>query len=107
MPRRRRYQITVDDAVADHLQAIDRTDRSTILDAIEQQLTHDPMEPTRNRKTLRIPNSLSATFELRCGSSNRYRVFYDVDEERGMVVVLAIGRKMRSSLWIGTEEFEL
>lgn len=107
MPRRRGFRITVDEMVAAHLSAIDRKDRALILDAIEQQLTYDPISPARNRKPLRIPNTLSATWELRCGTNNRYRVFYDVDGEQGLVIVLAVGRKLRNSLWIGEEEFVL
>lgn len=62
---------------------------------------------TRNRKPLRIPNTLNATWELRCGANNRYRVFYDVDVEDDFVVVLAVGRKVGNRLMIGSEEFLL
>lgn len=78
-----------------------------ILDAIEMQLGFEPVTPTRNRKPLRIPNTLNATWELRCGTDNRYRVFYDVDVDARIVVVLAIGRKVRNHLSIGSEEFSL
>jgi mRNA-degrading endonuclease RelE of RelBE toxin-antitoxin system len=44
---------------------------------------------------------------MRCGADNRYRVFYDVDVDAQIVVVLAIGRKVRNSLLIGDEEFSL
>lgn len=78
-----------------------------ILDAIELQLTQDPIEPARNRKPLRMPNTLGATWELRCGMNNRYRAFYEIDRQEDLVVVLAVGRKIRNSLWIGEEEFVL
>ncbi len=76
-------------------------------DSIEQQLAYEPAAPTRNRKLLRIPNSVSAAWELRCGNNNRYRVFYDVDVEAGYVVILAIGKKDGNRLVIGGEEFTL
>ena len=55
----------------------------------------------------RIPNSLNATWELRCGMNNRYRVFYDVDVDDWLVIVLAVGRKLGNRLMIGNEEIEL
>jgi mRNA-degrading endonuclease RelE of RelBE toxin-antitoxin system len=48
---------------------------------------------------------LDATWELRIGPANRFRVFYRVDEQR--VRVLAIGVKSRQRLWIGGKEFHL
>lgn len=78
-----------------------------LLDTIEEQLTHAAAVPARNRKPLRIPNAINATWELRCGAINRYRVFYDIDQENGYVVVPAIGSKEGSKLKIGREEFTL
>jgi hypothetical protein len=48
-------------------------ERSTLLDAIREQLADEPLVETRNRKPLR-PNPL-APWELRVGS---LRAFYDV-----------------------------
>ena len=107
MPQRPRFEIIFDRAVSAHFASIDRKERTLILDAIEERLGFEPTTPTRNRKALRIPNRLNATWELRCGADNRYRVFYDVDADAQIVVVLAIGRKVRNSLWIGDEEFSL
>jgi len=101
------FAILFEESVEAHLSPIDRYERSAILDAIEEQLTYEPIETTRNRKPLRIPNSIGATWELRCGLNNRYRVFYDVDAEDRIVVVLAVGRKVGNRLVIGTEEFIL
>lgn len=101
------FEIIFDDAVRAHFAAIERKDRSLILDAIEGQLAYQPNQRTRNRKALRIPNSLDATWELRCGMNNRYRVFYDVDVEDRVVIVLAVGRKLGNRLLVGSEELEL
>ena len=101
------FEIIFDDAVRAHFAAIERKDHSLILDAIEQQLAYEPNQKTRNRKALRIPNLLGATWELRCGLNNRYRIFYDVDIEDRLVIVLAAGRKLGNKLMIGDEEFEL
>jgi mRNA-degrading endonuclease RelE of RelBE toxin-antitoxin system len=107
MPDRLHFEIILDKAIATHLVEIDRKDRTLILDEIETQLSYEPVQQTRNRKALRIPNSLNATWELRCGMNNRYRVFYDVDVDSRIVVVLAVGRKMGNRLSIGNEELEL
>jgi mRNA-degrading endonuclease RelE of RelBE toxin-antitoxin system len=36
-----------------HIKAMSARDRSVVLDAVEQQLTHEPMVETRHRKLLR------------------------------------------------------
>lgn len=100
-------EIIFDDAVRKHFVAIDIKDRSKVLDAIEQQLQYEAAVTTRNRKPLRIPSTLNATWELRCGANNRFRVFYDIDVEGGLVVVLAVARKIGNRLVIGEEELEL
>ena len=107
MPSPLRFQILLDKDVAAHFSQIERRDHGLILDEIEQQLTFEPAVPTRNRKPLRTPNRLNATWELRCGAGNHYRVFYDVDLVSRLVIVLAVGRKMGSTLVIGKEKFEL
>ncbi len=69
--------------------------RNQILDAIEEQLTHEPSIITKNRK--RLENLVSpwqtVTFiwELRIGE---YRVFYDVLDTESVVYVRAVRRKL-------------
>ena len=101
------FTILFDEGIEAHLAPIERYERSAILDAIEEQLTHEPIGMTRNRMPLRIPNSIGATWEFRCGINNRYRVFYDVDIEDCIVVVLAVSHKVGNRLVIGVEEFNL
>ncbi len=36
-----------------------------------------------------------------------YRVFYDIDDEPGIVMILAIGVKSHNSLWIEGKEMQL
>lgn len=77
--------------------------RATVLDAIERQLTGEPLAETRNRKPLR-PNPI-APWELRVGE---LRVFYDVGvEPPGLVRVLAVGVKEGGVLRIGGREIQL
>jgi mRNA-degrading endonuclease RelE of RelBE toxin-antitoxin system len=74
-----------------------------VLDAIEVQLTHEPLVETRNRKPLR-PNPI-APWELRVGS---LRVFYEVSsEESGIVNILALGEKDGNVLRIAGKEIKL
>jgi mRNA-degrading endonuclease RelE of RelBE toxin-antitoxin system len=52
------------------------------------------------------PAPFAATWELRCGPDNRFRIFYDVDFESRIVYVLAIGIKDRNRLFIAGEEYK-
>ena len=70
-------------------------DRKTVLDSIETQLSHEPTTPTKHRKLLR-PNPVAA-WELRVGD---FRVFYNVEQERILVIVVAVGRKEHNQLTI-------
>ena len=77
-----------------------------MIDTIENQLSHEPLVETRNRKLLR-PNPI-ASWELRVGA---LRVFYDVASTgRGtasFVRILAVGKKARTVLRIGGKVVEL
>lgn len=70
-----------------------KTDRKRIIDVIEKQLKHQPMEETRNRKRLH-PNEL-AEWELR---TDKFRVFYDIDENVEFVKIEAVGFKRGSEI---------
>lgn len=86
----------------EHLKAFRKRDQQIVLDAVERQLRDRPEQATRNRKKLE-ENPL-APWELRVGS---FRLFYDVNQEDRVVVVLAVGRKTHNVLRIGDEEVEL
>jgi hypothetical protein len=70
-------------------------------------LSHEPEAQTRNRKPLKRPVFFEATWELRFGAGNRFRVFYDIDPTRHVVAVLAIGIKRGNRFLIGGEEIRL
>ena len=89
-------------AVKAHLDALTATQRTTVLDAIERQLTDEPLKETRRRKPLR-PNPV-APWELRVGD---LRVFYEVRPGSPAVVqILAVGIKERDMLKIGGQEIK-
>ena len=94
----------------EHLRSLSARERKTVVTSVKEQLEHEPSVPTRNRKKLR-PNQL-ADWELRVGD---FRVLYDIEPIaendspafEGTVVILAVGVKRGSRLWINNEEFEL
>lgn len=89
-----------------HVDAIDRRFHRQLREAIEEQLSFSPQQETRNRKPLeRSPGPFGATWELRCGPDNRFRVFYEVVAETRQVWILAIGSKDRARLFIAGKEF--
>lgn len=90
-------------SVREHLEALTTRERSTVLDGIERQLSHEPLVETLNRKPLR-PNPI-APWELRLG---RLRVFYEVAPgDPGVVRVLAVGKKGRNIVRIAGQEIKL
>jgi len=101
------YGIRYTATALEHLRGLSARDRTTLVDAVGDQLRNQPDVPTRRRKRMR-PNPV-APWELRVGD---YRVFYDIEseaEEAGQpeVVVLAIGLKTGNRVWIGGEEHQL
>ena len=72
------------------------------MDAVAEQLTHQPDQPTARRKPLE--DNPIAPWELRVGD---YRIFYDLNHDDQVVVVVAVGQKSHNRLRIGGEEIEL
>lgn len=91
----------------EHLKFIDKKYYSLIKSTIEERLLFEPNEQNKNRKPLTRPAFEEATWELRFGPDNSFRVFYDVKAESREVHILAIGVKVREQLFIGGEEIDL
>ncbi|MCJ7737772.1 MAG: hypothetical protein MUQ10_10750 [Anaerolineae bacterium] len=72
---RQSFDLIYDPEVAQHLAKIERKYHSLIRYTIEEQLRYEPEVETRNRKPLRRPTELSATWEIRFGPGDRFRVF--------------------------------
>jgi hypothetical protein len=114
------YRIEYSGDAEDHLRGLTARQRSIVLDTVLKQLQHQPTVETRNRKFME-PNPV-APWELRI---RNLRVYYRVveateapesDEEspadqgvsrQGVVVVTAVGVKLRNRVRIGGEEIEL
>jgi mRNA-degrading endonuclease RelE of RelBE toxin-antitoxin system len=96
------FEIRFSEDAERHLKGFSARDRSLLLDVIEEQLTHQPTVPTRNRKQLR-PNPL-ATWSLRV---QEFRVLYTVVEEVVTVQIVAIAIKEGNKFLIDGEEYPL
>ena len=107
MPRTPPFIITYARQTREHLAAIDKKFYSLIENAVNEQLQYEPLTRARNRKTLRQPASFGATWELRCGTENRFRILYAVDEQAREVIIVAIGTKIGNRLFVGKEELDL
>ena len=107
MARKQPYDIRYDEATKKHLGAIKAKCHSLIRLEIEEQLRFEPDKETRNRKPLRQPAPFEATWEIRFGPDNCFRVLYGIDEDKREVQVQAIGVKEGNRLLVAGEEVEL
>jgi mRNA-degrading endonuclease RelE of RelBE toxin-antitoxin system len=99
-----KFAIAFTRTAAEHVRGYRKHEQKIVLDAIAEQLTHEPITETRNRKRLG-ENELS-DWELRVQD---FRVFYDVvvEDERGTVEIKAVGHKEHNVLRIGDKEVQL
>jgi len=107
MVPKRPFTLVYAPLVKEHLRAIDPRYYSLIRGQIETQLLLEPDVETRNRKPLKRPIIFEATWEIRFGPGNRFRVFYRVERKNHRVNILAIGEKKGSQLFVGGKEIEL
>ena len=106
MSRRTPFTLMFAPETLDHLDAIERRHHRLIEKTIDEQLASTPDRETRNRKPLERRGPFESTWELRFGPNNRFRVFYQVDRDEGIVWILAIGIKNGDQLFIGGEGFQ-
>ena len=106
MAKRPRFTLSFAPEAIQHLDLIEAKYHRLLRRTIVEKLTFTPTDETRNRKPLDSPAPFEASWELRCGPNNRFRVFYDIDPASREVQVLAIGVKDRNRLLIGREEYE-
>lgn len=104
MSRRPKFDLDFAPETIEHLDAIERKYHRLIERTIDEQLSYTPEQETRNRKPLERSVPFGATWELRFGASNRFRVFHEVDSGERTVRVLAIGVKEGNRLFIGGKE---
>ena len=107
MTPKRLFEIIYPPIIKQHLKAIEPKYWALIRNNLEEQLRFEPDSETKNRKPLKRPVVYSASWELRFGPDNRFRVFYRIDIDNQVVIILAIGEKIGNRLVIGGEEIEL
>lgn len=107
MAKRPKFTLDFAPETVDHLDAIDHKYHRLIEKTVDDRLTYSPEQETRNQKPLERPTTLGATWELRFGDNNRFRVFYDVKSMERVVRVLAIGEKEGNRLFIGGKEIQI
>lgn len=105
MVKRPKFTLSFAPEAIEHMDRIGSKYHGLLRRTIHEQLTFTPTEETRHRKPLDEPAPFGASWELRCGPSNRFRVFYEVDSAAQEVQVLAVGVKDRNRLLIGGEEY--
>jgi hypothetical protein len=106
MAKRPKFTLSFAPQAIEHLDLIELKYHGLLRRTIHDRLTSSPTVESRNRKPLDLPAPFEATWELRCGPANRFRVFYVVDPVLNEVEVLAIGVIVRSRLLMGREEYE-
>lgn len=106
MPHTIKFELGFAPEIVEHVAAIERK-HHLIQKTLDEQLLYVPDQETRNRKPVEQPAPFGATWELRFGPGNCFRVFYEVDNIERMVWILTIGIKEHDRLLIGGEEFEL
>src|SRR5882672_10271754 len=106
MAKQPKFTLSFAPQALEHLDLIESKYHGLLRQALKEQLSSTPTVETRNRKPLDQPAPFEASWELRCGPGNRFRVFYDVDSAAQEVRVLAVGVKERNRLLIGGEEYE-
>ena len=100
------HTIRFDDETHSHFVRLTARQRSAVLAAIDEQLSHEPALETRNRKPMQADKpGFIAPWELRVAGN--LREYYDVqDGPAPIVLVIAIGVKTRSRVRIGDREVE-
>lgn len=91
----RKFAIRYHEGAVEDLRRLQVFTARRILDDVDEQLAWEANHPSRRRKLLRPRGShtdQAPIWQLRVGA---YRVFYDVDPDRGQVVVMSVRRKGR------------
>lgn len=95
------WTVNLKESVIDDLRWFGKRDGRKLLKEAEQHLTTDPLQESRNMKTLR-PNPV-AERELRL--FGKYRVLFNVDEAGEEITIILVGEKRGNSLFVQGEEF--
>jgi mRNA-degrading endonuclease RelE of RelBE toxin-antitoxin system len=95
------WTVELKDSVLDDLRWFGRKDGRLTLDAALEILENGPLDETCNLKTLR--QNPFAERELRL--SGKFRVLFNVDRNKEVVTIMAVGEKRGDKLLVQGEEF--
>jgi mRNA-degrading endonuclease RelE of RelBE toxin-antitoxin system len=104
MAKRPRFTLAFGPQALEHLNQLEPKYEKLLRRLLKEQLRHTPLGRTKNRKPLRQPAPFGASWELRCGPRNRFRILYEVDEESLVVLIQAVGVKEREQFRFAGKE---
>lgn len=99
MSKQNSFSLIYGAKIRKQMDALNRRDYLMISRAIESRLSYEPHVEVRNRKRLRSP-VMDATWQLRFGPMNAYRVFYNIDFTQRKVDLVSTGIKQRTRLFV-------
>ena len=90
------FEIQFDEAALDDLMVLPKHLQTTVLDAIQTHLTHQPDLVSKSR-IKRLRDYFRPQYRLRVDD---IRVFYDIDSDSETVMILAVVAKSKSQQWL-------
>ena len=103
MSKRAPFQVVYHEFVAECLEWVESRDLRRIRVTIEEQLSWEPLEQTRNRRKMREEAFGRDSWELRL---DPYRVIYEADADERIVTILAVGVKKREKFLVAGKELK-
>lgn len=95
------WTVKLKESVIDDLRWFGRKEGRALLAEAEKRLAPNPLEDSRNMKTL-LPNPV-AQRELRL--FGKYRILFNVAQDAREVTVLVVGEKRGNSLFVQGKEY--
>jgi mRNA-degrading endonuclease RelE of RelBE toxin-antitoxin system len=95
------WKVALKDSVLEDLRWFGRKDGRLILEAPLEILENDPLHDSRNLKTLRQ----NAFAERELLISGKYRILFNVDRRKQLVIIMAVGEKRGNKLFVQGEEY--
>lgn len=90
------FEIVFTDQARDHYRGLDARWKTTVKEALEIHLRHEPDKVSKSR-IKRLRETLQPQFRLRV---DEFRVFYDIDTNQRRVIVVAIVPKAGADEWL-------
>lgn len=95
------WHVELKESVVEDLRWFGRKQGKAILAEATKRLSKNPLEESKNMKTLRSNSFAQRDLRL----MGKYRVLFNVNEEDAIVTILLIGEKQGNQLIVRGEEF--